>query len=98
MLSHIDSSLRGGQQFISVPTIQLDLLMYQRGDSGQKKIPINSGIAGSIADPSCNLQAIFPVCATAKLAHVPRKIPKAVHNCQDITRAPRIEAGEFSAA
>jgi hypothetical protein len=32
------------------------------------------------------------------LAQKPRKIPKAVHICHDITSAPRILAGEFSAA
>jgi hypothetical protein len=32
------------------------------------------------------------------LAAKPKKIPKAVQSCHDMTRAPRIEAGEFSAA
>lgn len=39
-----------------------------------------------------------PTLYTAKLAQNPRKMPNAVHICQDMTRAPRILAGEFSAA
>ena len=34
---------------------------------------------------------------TARLATVPRKIPKAVQICQDMTRPPRTLAGTFSA-
>lgn len=50
------------------------------------------------ADPICSLQAISPTEYTARLAQNPRKMPKAVHICQDMTRAPRILAGLFSAA
>jgi hypothetical protein len=50
------------------------------------------------AEPNCNLQAMAPVSLTTRLATVPRKIPKAVHNCHVITSAPRIVAGAFSAA
>jgi hypothetical protein len=60
-------------------------------------MPISRGIAGSRAEPNCRRQEILPVSLTAKLADVPRKIPKAVHICHDMTRAPRMEAGEFSA-
>lgn len=66
--------------------------------SGQKNTPIRRGKAGSRAEPNCSLQAILPVSFTARLATVPRKMPKAVHNCHVMTRAPRIEAGAFSAA
>lgn len=36
------------------------------------------------AEPSWRRQAIFPILNTAKLAHVPRKMPNAVHNCHDL--------------
>ena len=65
---------------------------------GQKKMPRARGTAGMKADPSCKRQAIFPVFSTITLAANPIKIPNAVHNCQPMTRAPRIWAGEFSAA
>lgn len=42
--------------------------------------------------------AISPTWPTARLAEHPSKIPKAVHICHDITRAPRMDAGLFSAA
>lgn len=60
-------------------------------------MPKRRGTAGMKADPSCNRQAISPVLTTARLAHVPRKIPNAVQTCQDMTNPPRIFVGEFSA-
>lgn len=68
------------------------------GDSGQKYIERTRGTAGINAEPSCRRQAIFGTLATTRFAQNPRKIPNAVHICQLITRAPRIAAGEFSAA
>lgn len=41
--------------------------------------------------------AIEPVLNTARLAEVPRKIPKAVQSCHDMTRPPRTIVGAFSA-
>ena len=55
-------------------------------------------MTGRKADPSSSLQAILPAPCNAKLAQKPRKMPKATHICQLITRPPRIEAGTFSAA
>lgn len=49
------------------------------------------------ADPSCRRQEILPVSLTARLALNPRKIPKAVQSCQDMTKPPRMTAGVFSA-
>ena len=88
--------------------------MSHRGDSGQKKIKTARGTAGMNADPSWSLHAIGPTSLTTALAlrfsmfpdglskgltHAkPKKIPNAVHNCQPMTRAPRILAGLISAA
>ena len=72
--------------------------MHHLGDSGQKKMNRIRGIAGIKADPSCNRQAFFPVCTIVKFAHVPKKIPNAVQSCHDMTKAPRMAAGAFSAA
>jgi hypothetical protein len=57
-----------------------------------------SGTAGMKAEPIWRRHAISPTWYTARLAQKPRKIPKAVHICHDMTSAPRILAGEFSAA
>ena len=59
---------------------------------------ITSGTAGMKAEPSWRRHAIFPTLYTARLAQNPRKMPKAVHNCQGMTKPPRILAGTFSAA
>jgi len=64
---------------------------------GQKYTPTSSGSAGIRALPSCKRHEILPVSLTAKFAQVPKKIPNAVHICHVMTKAPRIEAGEFSA-
>ena len=61
-------------------------------------MPMTSGTAGMKAEPNCKRHVIAPALMTAKLAEKPKKIPNAVHICQDITRAPRIAAGQFSAA
>ena len=45
-----------------------------------------------------HLQAMSPTLPTTKFAVTPRRIPKAVHICQVMTKAPRIAAGLFSAA
>lgn len=37
------------------------------------------------AEPSCNLQAIRPTSLTARLAALPKNMPKAVHSCHDMT-------------
>lgn len=66
--------------------------------SGHMKININKGMAGIIADPSWSLQVIFPASMTARLAERPAKMPNATQSCQDIVNAPRIGAGEHSAA
>lgn len=42
-------------------------------------------LTGMNADPSCRRHAMVPVSMTITLAANPRKIPKAVHNCQDMT-------------
>ena len=57
----------------------------------------NRGIAGIHADPSCRRQAISPVLTTTRFAENPNMIPKATKICHDITNAPRILAGAFSA-
>ena len=49
------------------------------------------------AEPNCSRQAISPVFTTARLAHVPKKMPNAVQTCQDMTRPPRIFVGATSA-
>jgi hypothetical protein len=59
-------------------------------------MPMQRGTAGMNAEPSCKRHDSAPVSLTARLARKPRTCPKAVHICQDITRAPRIEAGAFS--
>lgn len=53
----------------------LPFFMSQRGDSGQKKIPMPRMKDGMKADPSCRRQAILPVSLTMTLAQKPRKIP-----------------------
>jgi hypothetical protein len=58
----------------------------------------SKGMAGMNAEPSWRRQAISGILKRIKLAAKPRKIPKAVHNCHDITKPPRIAAGVFSAA
>jgi hypothetical protein len=65
---------------------------------GQKKIPTVSGIAGKKAEPICRRHAMAPTSFTARFAQNPKRIPKAVHICHDITNAPRILVGAFSAA
>ena len=67
---------------------------YQRGDSGQKKIPKIRGRTGRKAEPNSSLKAILPTSCNAKLA----QNPKATLVRQLIMRPPRIEAGMFSAA
>lgn len=47
------------------------------------------------AEPSCNLQDILPVSFTARFAQVPRKMPKAVQTCHDMTKPPRILVGDY---
>ena len=49
--------------------------MSQRGDSGQKKIPMARMKEGIKAEPNWSLQAILPVSLTITLAQKPRKIP-----------------------
>ena len=71
--------------------------MSHLGDSGHMKMPMTNGIAGMKADPSCNRQAIRPVSFMARLAQVPRKMPKAVQSCHDMTKPPRILVGATSA-
>lgn len=71
--------------------------MSHRGDSGQNQIPKTNGTAGINAEPNCKRHAILPTSLTARFAVVPRKMPKAVQTCQDMTRPPRMFAGEFSA-
>ena len=51
-----------------------------------------------MADPICRRHVMGPACMTARFAQRPRKIPNAVHICQLITNAPRIDAGAHSAA
>lgn len=60
-------------------------------------MPMHSGTAGRKADPSCRRQAMSPTSLTARLAQVPRKMPKAVQICQLMTRPPRTLVGAFSA-
>lgn len=54
--------------------------MYQRGDSGQKKIRIMRGMAGMKALPNWSRHEMAPVLPTTRFAQVPRQIPNAVHN------------------
>lgn len=53
----------------------LFFLMYHRGLSGQKYVPASRGMAGMKAEPSCSLHERAPALPTARLAHVPRKMP-----------------------
>ena len=71
--------------------------MSHRGDSGQNQIPSTNGTAGMKAEPSCKRHAILPTSLTMRFAVVPRKMPKAVQTCQDMTKPPRMFAGAFSA-
>jgi len=58
-----------------------------------------SGTAGMNAEPSWYRQTSCSGKTKATtLATKPKNIPKAVQNCQVMVRAPRILAGEFSAA
>jgi hypothetical protein len=71
--------------------------MSHLGDSGQNQIPKTKGTAGMKAEPNCKRHAILPTSLTIRFAVVPRKMPKAVQTCHDMTRPPRMLAGEFSA-
>ena len=84
----------------------LPFFMSQRGDSGQMKTCSMTSKAGMHALPSISRQ-FNPVIETlagsltrksTKLAALPSIIPKAVHVCHCITRAPRMRGGEHSAA
>jgi hypothetical protein len=55
------------------------------------------GTAGINALPKSRRQAIFPMSFTARFAHVPRKMPKAVQICHVMTNPPRMLAGDTSA-
>ena len=68
------------------------------GDSGQNITPMTSGTAGMKALPSWRRQAASAVTSlTARFAQVPRKIPKAVQVCHDMTKPPRMFGGATSA-
>ena len=58
---------------------------------------MSNGIAGMMAEPNCKRHDRAPVPATARLAHVARRIPNAVHSCQDMTNPPRMFLGATSA-
>lgn len=57
----------------------LPCFISQRGDSGQKKIPIPRMKDGMKADPSCRRHAIRPVSLTITFAQNPKKMPSSSH-------------------
>lgn len=91
----------------------LPFFISQRGDSGQNQIPAARMKEGMKAEPSWSRHAMRPVSLTMTLAQKPKKIPKndqygrggpemidipaTTHNCQNMTKAPRIRAGAISA-
>ncbi len=61
-------------------SLYLFFFMYQRGDSGQRKMRKMSGMAGMKALPIWRRHEMSPVFPTARFAQTPRKIPKATHS------------------